>query len=174
MSTADNTWLLLLMPTIVMLATVPLWFIKAVPNFVISLITYLGYFGYILFIFIACMLDDGVSSPGFFGGLLISIVVLLMNAFQFLFMRRTLNNNRCDECGSLRLRVIGKNIDGVETTNTKYYINSVTKEQYEKTHRHIIKKTTYFTYCPDCDSLFEWTEEDEDDLRGDTRPEHLR
>ncbi len=174
LSTAGNTWLLLLVPTIIMLASLPLWFVRKVSNTILSLISWVAVFGYMAFIFFGCVSNDAVNSPGIMGGIFICLGILLLNAFQFLTYRRMLNHHRCSQCSSLRLKIVGKNVEGYKNTSTTHYINNQTKEKYHKSHTHIHTKTTFLAYCPDCNSLLEWVEEDDDHLHGDTRPEHLR
>ena len=114
------------------------------------------------------------KKAGWLGGFVYLLLILFFTVFQFRYYRRSFKNHRCENCGSMHLRVIGKNIDGFERTNVTHYINSETKEKYLKKHTHVVTNTTYYTYCPDCNSLFEWTEEDEENFRKDTRPEDLR
>ncbi len=124
-----------------------------------------------VFILIGLSMD---KKAGWLGGFVYLLLILFFNVFQFRYYRRYFKNHRCENCGSMHLRVIGKNIDGFERTNVTHYINSETKEKYLKKHTHVVTNTTYYTYCPDCNSLFEWTEEDEENFRKDTRPEDLR
>ncbi len=110
----------------------------------------------------ACASSDDITSPGIVGGIFICLGILFLNAFQLIIYRRMLNHHRCSQCGSLSLKIVGKNVEGYKKTCTTHYINNQTNDEYHKSHTHIHTKTTFLAYCPDCNSLLEWVEEDDD------------
>lgn len=175
MSTSENSWLMVFIPTIIMVASLPFWFWRKLPNWVFKVILNLGMFGYIALIFFLCSSSrDDISSPGIMGGIFIAVIVLVANAFQYLFYNRTLNNNRCPQCHRLNLKVVNKYIEKYITTHTTIYRNNETGKKYNKESWNTDIYTTYTLYCPDCDCLFQWTDEGVEYGSRDERPPELR
>lgn len=176
-STTNNTWTLLFMPTIIMVCTLPLWFIKQLHNSFLSLLATIGYIGFIILLFIACATDKGVQSPGIIGGIFLAIPLLLLNAYPYILYRRWLNNNRCPNCHNLGLKRLNKSIDTITNSQTTIYSVSGGKyngKEYQRNVDHIYKYTHYTNYCHNCNSVIFWTEEDQDTLKSDNRPDEVR
>ncbi len=170
--------ILLLLPTIIMLFSLPFWQMKKLHNKFFKILVGLAYFGLPAIIFFSCASQrDDTSSPGIIGGLFIGIVILALNGFQYRFYLRKLNNNRCPHCHSLGLKVMNKDVDTYTNTHTTIYSvkgGRYNGKQYSRVVENIRKFTTYSNYCGACNSVIVWTEESEDTLTSDSRPKSIR
>lgn len=177
-STTTNTWFLIFFPTIVLLCSLPLWFVKNLHNKFFHLLSSIAVFGFAIFLLIISSSSrDSINSPGIIGGIFIAIVIIIANAFPYILYKRKLNNNRCPNCHNLGLKILNKQIDTVTNSNTTVYSVKGGKydgKKYEKVVDHIHKYTTYTNYCPSCNSVIMWTEESEDTMTSDERPEEVK
>lgn len=161
-----------------MLLSLLLWPFKKVHNALIEGIITLGYAGFIVLIFCTCVSQrDEVSSPGIFGGLIISIIILLANGYQYILYLRKLNNNRCPHCHNVGLVRLNKDIEthtSGSTTTYKVKSGKYSGRTFMSSFTKIKEYITYTNYCKACNSIIVWTEENEDTLRGDNRPADLK
>ena len=160
-------------PTILMLASLPFWFIKKIPNVVFCIFSTLALFGLAALVFIASVTSDDVQSPGWLGGTFIVILLLVCNSFQYLMYIRYLNTKRCPKCHALGMQTLSKDID----TKISTYITTYKAEggrhdgrTYDKIDELIRKHITYTLYCPKCGNICNWADETEDHLKRDERP----
>lgn len=160
-------------PTILMLASLPFWYIKKIHNVVFNVYSFLSLFGLAAFVFIASVTSDDIQSPGWLGGIVIVIILLVCNFFQYGLYVKYLSTKRCPECHSMGMKTLDKDVD----TRIKTYITTYKAEggrhdgrTYDKIEEQIRKKINYTLYCPECGNICNWEEEQEDTLTSDERP----
>lgn len=173
----SNLWTLLFFPTILMVCTLPLWFIKKLHNSLIKGIVNFVLFGMIVGVFIISATDKSINSPGIMGGLCLSLGLMVLNGWPYILYTRYLNNCRCPNCHNVGLKRISKDVDTYTNTSTTIYKvhgGQYDGKEYQRNVNNIYKYTTYTNYCPACNSVIVWTEESEDKLVGDNRPEEVR
>lgn len=169
-------WLFVFIPTAIMLASIPFWKMQNLHNVALKGIAYLSIYGFAALILYSSVKSSSYDpqSPGWIGGIFIAIVIVMANIWQLKFYERKLNNKRCTHCHGLNLQTVDKEIKEYISTHTTGYINRRTGKRYVKEDTNTKTHITYTNYCPDCNNVFVWTEEKEEDLRHDTRPKDLR
>lgn len=164
-------------PTILMLASIPFWFIKKIPNLVFTIYSFCALFGLIFLIFIASVNSNDIQSPGLAGAIVIAIILMVCNGFQFFAYERFLNTKRCPQCHSIGMKTLKKDID---TEIKRHYTTYKAKggrydgKRYDKIGEAIRQRIKYKLYCPSCGNICNWEEEKEDYLVHDERPKDLR
>ncbi len=170
-SEVNSVWTSLFLPTLIMLGSIPFWFVRPLHNLLFRAVAYLAVIGLPLLILITSCCSDDPRSPGILGGIFLFITMIALNAAQMFLYIRILRNRRCPNCHSLRMKTIKKNTEEYTTVNTTVYKGNNSNKRYYRDVRDTTTFTTYTNYCPACDSLISWTEESNDSGVHDTRPQ---